>query len=137
MKDRRAFVRHMITQTRNKCEQQKDFLNNEMMNVERTLRPLKRDMHRGCDMDDDLFAFTMCLICRNKMHRLFQDAYGNLMNLKTDFSIEELHRHVKRHIRQVNAFSGKGSVDAVANRHFFTHVYRDIDAKQHLLQKIL
>jgi len=59
------------------------------------------------------------------------------MNLKIDFSIEELHRHVKRHVRQVNAFSGKGSVDAVANRHFFTHVYRDIDAKQHLLEKIL
>ncbi len=88
-------------------------------------------------MDDELFAYTMCLICRYKMHRLFQDAYANLMNLKVDFSIEELHKHIKRHMRQVNVFCGKMSVDAVANRHFFKNVYRDIDAKQHLLQKIL
>jgi len=137
MKDRKALVRHMVSQTRTKCESQLKFLGREMACVERDLRPLKKLLHSGEEIDDREFGFTMCLIARLKMHMLFQDAYIKMSKLKTDFDVSEIRRHVRRHVLQVVKFDGFNSRNAKYTRMFFIGVLNDLDAKQHLLQKIL
>ena len=137
MKDRQALVRRMISQTRNKCESQLQTLGREMACVERDLRPLKRRLHSGDEIDDREYGFAMCIIARLKMHTLFQDAYLKMSNLQTNFDFPEIKRHVRRHIHQIVKFDGCESNNARCARVFFMGVCNDIDAKQHLLQKIL